>query len=64
MKTDKKIHGKPLKFILHMARQDNEWAGKAVSFERNLETKFKNLEELRYWLDNEILSPENEIKGE
>ncbi len=62
MKKDKKVHGKPMKFILHMAKQDSDWAGKAVSFEKNKEIKFKNLKEFSDWLDLEIeiKQPENE----
>ncbi len=62
MKNDKKVHGKPLKFILHMAKQNSDWAGKAVSFEKNKEIKFKSLREFRDWLDLEIekKQPKNE----
>ncbi len=62
MKNEKKIYGKPLKFILHMAKQDSDWAGKAVSFERNKEIKFKNLREFRDWLDLEIEKKQPESK--
>ena len=64
MENYKKVDGKPMKFILHMAKQDNEWAGKAVSFEKNKEMKFKSLDEFRNWLEVEIISENGEYKNE
>ncbi len=62
MEKDEKLNGKPMKFILHIAKHDDNWVGKAISFEQNKEMKFNNLIEFRDWLDLDILKiePENE----
>ena len=63
MENDKNVNGKPMKFILHMAKRDKDLAGKAVSFDRNKETKFQSLEEFRDWLDDEILKCNIEMRN-
>lgn len=52
--------GKPQKFILHMAQYDNDWAGKAVSFEWNEEYIFKDLTQLFNWLKNHDIETKSE----
>lgn len=61
MKKNKNTHGKPMKFILHMAKHETDWAGKAVSFEKDKTILFNNLKEFRYWLDNEISITQQEL---
>lgn len=43
---------RPQKVLLHMAKFDGEWAGKATNFTTEENFKFKNLQELFDWLKN------------
>jgi hypothetical protein len=49
-KTTKTVTTKPQKVLLHMARKDNDWAGKATCFSGGEEYVFDNLEDLFAWL--------------
>ena len=49
-KTMKAVTTKPQKVLLHMARKDNDWAGKATCFSGGEEYVFDNLEDLFAWL--------------
>jgi len=42
---------KPQKVLLHMAQNDDGWAGKAIYFDRDEEFNFASLEELVDWLN-------------
>ena len=46
----KAVTTKPQKVLLHMARKDNDWAGKATCFSGGEEYLFENLEDLFAWL--------------
>jgi hypothetical protein len=48
---------KPLKVLLHMARQGGDWAGKATHFEREEQYSFGTLQELFDWLENPDAGP-------
>ena len=41
----------PQKILLHVARKDGDWTGKATSFSTNEEYVFHNLKELFRWLN-------------
>jgi len=49
-RTMKAVTTKPQKVLLHMARKDNDWAGKATCFSGGEEYVFDNLEDLFAWL--------------
>lgn len=41
---------KPVKVLLHMARTEGDWAGKAADISHNQECRFRSLTELMSWL--------------
>jgi len=43
---------KPTKILLHLAKTEDDWAGKAIDFGQNNEYRFLNLTELMNWLKN------------
>ncbi len=47
---------RPQKVMLHVARQDGSWRGKAVSFDRNEEFLFRSLSELAAWLERNTIT--------
>jgi hypothetical protein len=57
MKTDRHKDGadkdaRPQKVLLHIARQNGNWAGRAISFGRKEEILFSSFEEFVEWLSN------------
>jgi hypothetical protein len=43
--------GKPKKFLLHMARIGDDWAGTAICINQDERIRFASLTELLDWLD-------------
>jgi hypothetical protein len=49
--NDSGTKSRPQKVLLHMAKIDGEWVGKATNFDTEQDCKFQNLKDLFLWLD-------------
>jgi len=45
------VQSRPQKILLHIARKDGNWVGKATSFSTKEEYTFQSLTDLFRWLD-------------
>ncbi len=52
-KTTKPENTRPRKVLLHVAKKNGQWAGKATDFNHNKEYRFSSIDDLFEWFEKQ-----------